>query len=287
MITQTKKALRTRVRAAALFGLSRAFDYADRTEQALAKPMVHFPYFHAVPLSEMVNFRAFLSELSKTHNLISYSDAIDRVVKGSIDRPYAAISFDDGFKSNLEAAYALEDYGTTGTFFVPTNAIGLSTVTQARDFFKFSEGCDEPVMDWSDLEELKNRGHEIGNHTLTHRTLSGLSHAEAADEISQAAEVMRSRLGSCDHFAWPNGRFHHFKKDLIQTVYASGHVSCASAERGAHSVVHSGSPESLCIRRDHVMSSWPLDTNRYFLARSAERSSELSNLYPVDDWPEP
>lgn len=274
---------RQSVRSLALFGLSRTFDRLKLTELALNRPIVHFPYLHSVPQDEISGFRGLLAELSRTHTLISYSEAVSRVLHGPIDRPYAAFSFDDGFKSNLEAAKALEDFGTTGMFFIPTNAVGIPTVVQARNFFGFEAGCDEPLMSWSDLEWLKSRGHEVGNHTVNHVILSDVSREQAIEEIGSAASILRERLGVCEHFAWPNGRFSYFARSLVDVVNETGHLSCASAERGAHSAVHGPDYSSLCIRRDHVMSSWPLATNRYFLGRAASSSSSASNHFPSSD----
>lgn len=267
-------------RSMAVGGLSRMHGVRGLTDEALARPMIHFPYLHAVPQAEYSDFVSLLECITRTHTLISYTEAVNRVLHGPIDKPYAAISFDDGFKSNLSAARALEEFGTTGMFFVPTNAVGIPTVTQARSFFKFVDGCDEPIMDWSDLEHLRSRGHEVGNHTVSHSTLSKISLNEATEEIGIAASVLRERLGVCDHFAWPNGRFIHFKGDLIEAVFNTGHKSCASAERGAHSAVHQGTASSLCLRRDHVMTSWSLEHNRYFIGRAAAGSSIESNRFP-------
>lgn len=287
MLGRAKANARKMARDTAATLLARANTATGSTERALALPMVHFPYLHAVPMGELDGFRKLVADLSETHKLISYSEAVDKVLNGPIDKPYATISFDDGFKSNLNAARILEEFGTTGMFFVPTNAIGIPSAVQARGFFKFDEGCDEPLMTWEDLQSLRDRGHEVGNHTVNHVTLSRVTHDRAVDEINSAAQILRSRLGSCEHFAWPNGRFFHFDEKLINEVFSAGHRSCASAERGAHSHVHAGSPEQLCIRRDHVMTAWTDEVNKFFLGRAAAHSSVASNGYPPAPWLEP
>ena len=83
----------------------------------------------------------------------------------------------------MRASRILEEFGATGMFFVPTGFVGTKTVAEARGFFGFVEGCDEPAMTWEDLEGLKGRGHEIGNDTHTHRILARLTAQERADEV--------------------------------------------------------------------------------------------------------
>lgn len=216
------------------------------------------------------------------HELISYSEAVRRIAHGPIDRPLVSFSFDDGFASNVRTASILEEFGTTGMFFVPPGFIGTKTVDEAREFYGFSEGVDEPAMTWSDLEGLKSRGHEIGNHTWGHRVLSWIDESLIHDEIARGAEQLRSRLGGCEHFAWPRGRFFHFTARAARTVFDTGHISCASAERGSHPRVHQHLPELLCLRRDHIMTNWPLRHCRYFIGQSSLPTDAEYGRWPTN-----
>ncbi len=250
--------------------------------QDLTRPRVHFPYLHSVPAHEEERFRALLSDLRRTHEFIGYSDAVDRVLRGDIDRPYMAFSFDDGFASNTRTARILEEFDTRGCFFVATRFIGTPTVEKARELFGYSEGIDEPAMTWTDLESLLSRGHEIGNHTMRHRPLSHLPPDQVIEEIAGAAENLRGHLGQVDHFAWPFGRYSHFSPVARDAVFAAGHRSCASAERGSHVPDFSGSPSTLCLRRDHLMTRWPLAHSRRFLAKSAKHARAGDQGFPAD-----
>ncbi len=145
---------------------------AGRIEEALARPRVHLPYLHAVPPGEEPRLRELLAALAPTHTFISYSEAVDRIRRGAIDRPYMAFSFDDAFASNARTAGILEEFGATGMFFVPPGFLGTPTVSEARAFYGFSQGVDEPAMTWADVEGLVARGHEVGNHTLGHEVMS-------------------------------------------------------------------------------------------------------------------
>lgn len=280
---RARTTLRRTARHGALNALSALSSWTGRTQAGLRQPRVHLPYLHAVPPGEEGTFRAFVAELARSHELISYSEAVRRIRHGPIDSPSVAFSFDDGFASNVRTAKILEEFGTTGMFFVPAGFVGTPSLDEARAFFGYTPGVNEPAMTWGDLERLKESGHEIGNHTWSHRVLSELSTEEMRDDICRGADAIRRRLGECEHFAWPRGRFIDFNDCGAQIVFDTGHVSCASAERGAHKTVHVGPKNLLCLRRDHMMSDWPQRHCRYFIGRSGLRNDPTVGSWP-DGW---
>lgn len=275
---------RAGARRTALDALSLWRTANGKDKSAFIRPRIYFPYLHEVPEHEEPQFRNFLKLLSVDHTFISYGDAIHRVINGPIDKPYVAFSFDDGFASNVRASQILEEFGATACFFVPPAFIDsrLPTVEAMRQF-GFADGTREPAMTWTDLEEILSRGHEVGNHTMNHKTLSLVSEQEAVDEISNGAERIRQVLGECRHFAWPRGQFKHFTEAAARTVFETGHESCASAVRGSHDMPLEGSGRSLCVRRDHIMTAWPLRHDRYFVGRASENGAGASSFWP-DDW---
>lgn len=235
--------------------------------RSLTEPRVHHLYLHAVAPSHESSFRRLLEWLAATgHTFLSYSEAIDRTVTGNIDRAYVTFSFDDGYASNARTAALLQEYGAAACFFVVTDFVGLVDLDRARAFL--GRGLDEPAMTWDEVAALTEH-HEVGNHTRGHKVLSRLSAMEAEEEVGAAAEELRRRLGDVQHFAWPLGRFRHFDKAARDTVFETGHASCASAERGAHGPAGAIEPRALCVRRDHLMAEWPLHHQKYFIARSA------------------
>lgn len=101
-----------------------------------------------------------------------------------------AYHFDDGSDDALRAADALEKMGLRGVFFIITNRIG-------------TEGHVSPAM----LRELVERGHEIGNHTHTHRFMTDLNPAEVSGDISMAQHLLADITGIVPvRLAWPHGR---------------------------------------------------------------------------------
>ena len=80
---------------------------------------------HTLPADEERGFRRQIELLlARGQRLVSYSEAVDRVLTGRIDAPYIAFSFDDGFESCRWAGVILREYGTPACFFVCPSIIG-------------------------------------------------------------------------------------------------------------------------------------------------------------------
>jgi peptidoglycan/xylan/chitin deacetylase (PgdA/CDA1 family) len=78
------------------------------------------------------------------------------------------------------------------------------------------------MMNWDDLRQLKNAGHYIGSHTLSHCMLGTMSdEAMIKKELIDSAELIKNKLG---HFpitiSYPVGSYHEATKRLAK---ASGY----------------------------------------------------------------
>ncbi|MBI1331060.1 MAG: polysaccharide deacetylase family protein [Alphaproteobacteria bacterium] len=259
----------------------KALDILSRLTSESGRPRIHILYLHHVLDDEVEGFRHLLNEVSKFATLISYSEAVSRILRGPIDRPYVAITLDDGLKSNLMAAAVLEEFGARGCFFVctdmaddPPDAVAAAF---CRDVLRIPHAR---FLNWGDMEHLMARGHEIGNHSAHHHGLASVGAAELEDGIAGSLALLRQRLGDVKHFAWPYGRLHDISDAARQVIFAAGHASCASAIRGAHVIPANTNAENLCIRRDVVVAGEPVAHNLYFIAKSGARASATDN-----DWP--
>lgn len=280
---------RNALRARTLDAFTWSTEFAGRTQHGLDQSRVHFIYLHGIAPGEEGALRALLQDLRQRNQFISYSEAVDRLLNDRIDGRYIALSFDDGFASCVVAASILSQEGVTACFFVCPDIVDKGH----SDLLKmFPRGCgtETRAMTWGEIKALQDAGHEIGSHTMSHPVLAEVSRQEAAEQIFRSREVLATRLGEVRHFAWPRGQFHHFTPDGAVAVWRAGYQSCASAERGCHTV---GADKGLfpCIRRDHVDLSWPLRHVRYFLGRAARRSSSRDNRWPPEwelrDWKVP
>ncbi len=90
--------------------------------------------------------------------------AVDNPAPG----PLVSFTFDDGALSALtQAAPTLQKHGLTGTNYVTTDCVGMTTVPNTC-----RANTDVPYMTWDQILQLQNTyGWEIGSHTVTHQCL--------------------------------------------------------------------------------------------------------------------
>lgn len=268
--------VRTSVRHIALSVLSRLAN--NRTKKSLKVDRVQNLYFHFLPEEDVDNFLSLIRRLSQDHHFIPYSEAIDRIKSGDIDKPYLSISFDDGFESNRRAAELLAHEGISACFFVCPGMVGKDRGFLEREF-SGDIGSEKRMMTWTEIDTLINLGHEIGSHTIDHSVLAELPQEAAEEQIVESKKMLEAKLGEIKHFAWPRGRFHHFRSELVDTVFEAGYESCASAVRGSHLTQLDLSG---CIRRENCVTSWPIDHVLYLLGRSTRRSDHSTGNWPID-----
>lgn len=109
------------------------------------------------------------------------------------------LTFDDGGKSALAAAAALERRGWRGHFFVVTSLIGRRTFLDARE-----------------IRDLRRRGHVIGNHSHNHPDIfRDLPRERMVAEWREAGDRLAQLLGEpCVVASVPGG-------DISRTVLES------------------------------------------------------------------
>ena len=143
----------------------------------------------------------------------------------------------------------------------------------------------DEFVNWSELAELKQLKHEIGNHTFTHAELATKSIDVVNEEISTAQQVLVRELGDTHHFAWPFGKFNFLGQSAAQALSNFNFSSIASGERGAHILEPADSSCTTlpCIRRDNLEARWPLSHQRYFMIRNALNPVKRDQWW-MDDW---
>ena len=168
-----------------------------------------------------------------------------------MDRRLFALSFDDGFRSNLDAAQMLQERDLYGVFYVPTDVIGMTKPDSDR-FFRRPQG--EGVVGWSDLEELVAAGHEVGSHCRQHLPMIDFPDDAAEEQLKGSVEVLRSRLGGARHFAWPFGGLQHV--DVEKVVHWSREVGVVAASGVRGRATRERLARSGFLRRDAVDLRW-------------------------------
>lgn len=142
-----------------------------------------------------------------------------RIARFDGDRA-AAISytFDDGNRDHYTIVDPmLRDFGFRGTFFI----IGNPTPDTSAEAQAKKPGSQGGVS-WEELRELAGRGHEIANHTWTHKQLTKLSDADLRAEIDRNIAAFKEKLGFEPlTFCYPgNG-----KNDYVRSVVLEKHLA--------------------------------------------------------------
>lgn len=99
-----------------------------------------------------------------------------------------AFTFDDGFLGAVEEGLpTLERVGGVGTVYVVTAQVGTNSDWPGENPY--------PLADWNALRAAAARGHEVGNHTMSHARLGDLEpEAQRAEITGAAATLVREKL---------------------------------------------------------------------------------------------
>ncbi len=113
-------------------------------------------------------------------------------------------SWDDGDRCDLRVAEMLSAHGLAGTFYIPINP--------------FRSGRELSIQEIRDLAASR---FEIGGHTVSHRSLPGLTSQDKAREVSECKRILEDRLGSeIKSFCYPNGQLN---RDTLRCVEHAGY----------------------------------------------------------------
>lgn len=246
----------------------------------LNKPKIQFLYFHHVFDDELEKLEILIKELSENNEFIPYSEAVDRILTNNIDKPYVSFSSDDGFLNNLNAVKVLNKYNIKSCFFVNPYSIGLSDEVKIKQFCRTRLNMP-PIkfMSWDDVDQLLIDGHEIGSHTMNHIRISEEPFERVKKDIDTSVEILKSKIGKVEHFAYPYGRFSHFNQEAREYIFESGFKSCASAERGCHVTEASVNLNDLFIRRDLVIFDWKVKHIKYFMSENSRKAEHSKNYF--------
>lgn len=113
-------------------------------------------------------------------------------------------SWDDGDPADLKIASLLSTRGLPGTFYV------LMTGYRGR-----------PTLRSAELRSLAAEGFEIGAHSVSHRTLSGLPAVEIEREVRVSKTTLEDVVGrEVGMFCYPRGRY---DRQVLNHVKAAGY----------------------------------------------------------------
>jgi peptidoglycan/xylan/chitin deacetylase (PgdA/CDA1 family) len=162
--------------------------------------------------------------------VVSLRDIVEKLERGQPLNRELAITFDDGYRDNFEAAApVLEKLSLPATFFVVTQMIGTDVVP----WWDRERDARHPWMTWDQVRTLHRKGFDIGGHTRTHADLGRISGTEAQREILGGRLELEQELGApVELFAYPYGGTDHLTEANRDLVKASGYRCCCSCLGG-------------------------------------------------------
>ena len=83
----------------------------------------------------------------------------------------------------------------------------LETVEKKTGFaLNFKHPSNYSPLSWTEVHTMSEAGIDFGAHTMSHPILGRLTVAEQKKEIIPSQTLIIQKLGSCRHFAYPNGQ---------------------------------------------------------------------------------
>lgn len=136
-------------------------------------------------------------------------------------------TFDDGLASAAtQALPTLSKYGLTGTDYVITGCVGMTTIPNTCH-----ANTDARYMTWAQIKQLQSAGWEIGSHTATHPYLASsdatdgqpnvLTPAQVATELSKSKADLAAQGITSNAFSTPYGDYTSATLAQIAKFYTS------------------------------------------------------------------
>lgn len=246
------------------FARNRALDILGPLQRIDKKPTLSFLSFHYLFEGEHDNFRKMLAYLCKYYTPVSYSEAIHHLNNGDINENMFCISSDDGFENYLEAARIMNEFEVSACVFICPSIIGEKDENTVKKFNNERLlGPTIPFLNWSQVDQVLELGHEVGNHTNSHYDLGSLSTDQLHAEISEAHDTIVKQTGKSEHFAWPYGKPNRIQDSAFPLLDKLEYKSAASTIRGHY---YQDKRESgPYIKRNNFEPFWPVNHLKYFL----------------------
>lgn len=174
-------------------------------------------------------FRDLCAMLAQRFHVVPLGEIFRLARSGQpLPRRTLAITFDDCYRDNLDAAHVLAAHGLPATFFIPTAFVGTDHV------FPWDLSLKRmPNLSWDDVRQMHQLGFEIGSHTVTHPDMGTISADQVRYELVESKAVLEDRLGSrVRWFAYPFGGVDNFRADCLPLLRQAGYDGGLSAYDG-------------------------------------------------------
>lgn len=207
---------------------------------------VRMVILHDVPPPQWGALGRLVNHASRRFGVIGPDEARARLAgEAKPDRRAPVLfTFDDGFRTNFDAAGAvLDPLGVKALFFVCPGLVDLPPAQRpaavaARVLLR--PGAEAPaLMEWDDIRTLERAGHGIGCHGMDHARLAGLGAAALEHQVGAAGRRLAAALGHrVDWYAFTFGDVGSIDSAGLTAIGAHFPL-CRSGVRG---LAHAGTP---------------------------------------------
>ena len=209
------------------------------------------------------SFKHFVDYISTIANLISFEEAISLIErKVELDRPYIALSFDDGFYENYShIAKVLDEISIGACFFINAGVIGASNEYLLK-YIKRVDVANRDFLTWEVLKKMSDNGHTIGSHSLDHFRLYDLNEDDIERQIHENKLIIERKLGiKVNSFAWPYGNLSDISDKALKIIEKyHTHIFSGTNYKFYYSL------NGRVINRRHIEPYWPKSHIKYFLS---------------------
>lgn len=171
-----------------------------------------------------------MNYLSKNYNVVSLDSAIKALYRDKNNLNNVVITFDDGYRDNLENALPiLNKYQLSATIFVTTEFCD-----QIMSHPRYRNEQKRLHLDWDEVNKLNGfENISIGSHTLTHPYLSRLENSISEKEITKSKEIIEDKLNSrVKYFCYPSGDFSSREVEYLKKAeYEAAVTVCPGKNR--------------------------------------------------------
>lgn len=130
------------------------------------------------------------------------------------------LTFDDGYKDTwLNVRRILEERHIRATFGIVTDFINTHFLEYTTPTF--------PCVSYSDIESMRNAGHEIASHTTRHRVLTELNDDTLFDDLKLSRDILSAKT-----LLYPGGVWDKRVARFVSALYLGARGINAGFYRG-------------------------------------------------------
>ena len=178
---------------------------------------------------EPAAFHAQMAHLRAHREVVPLAVLASAVASNSaLPRGAVAVTFDDGYLDNYEAAFpVLSMFSIPATIFLVAGSV--------RDAGRSAGagGTEITFMSWDQAKEMAGGGIAFGSHTMTHPSLSGLGKEAVREELRESKSLIERRLGrTIDAVAYPYGTHRDVDAGVLAEARSAGYTHACMAVNG-------------------------------------------------------